>query len=53
MRTRGLLDFLKAWIDDRVNDIEAGRIAHPEKTTAYYWLKNAGNGEHFSKKDSS
>ena len=28
-----------------------GRTAHSEKTMAWYWLKNAGNGEHFSKKD--
>lgn len=51
MKVRKLLDFLKAWIDDRIGDIGAGRIAHPEKTMAYYWLKNAGNGDHFSKKD--
>jgi hypothetical protein len=51
MRTRGLLDLLRAWRDDRVNDIEAGRIARPEKTMACYWLKNAGDSEHFSKKD--
>jgi hypothetical protein len=51
MTVRALLDFLKQWIDERVEDINAGRIANPEKTIAWYWLKNAGNGEHFSKKD--
>jgi cytochrome P450 len=51
MKVRTLLDFLKKWIDERVRDIAAGRVAYPEKTMAYYWLKNAGNGEHFAKKD--
>lgn len=51
MTVRTLLPFLKSWIDERVNDIESGRVANPQKTFAYYWLKNAGNGEHFSKKD--
>jgi hypothetical protein len=51
MTVRTLLDFLKQWIDERVEDINAGRVANPEKTIAWYWLKNAGNGEHFSKKD--
>ena len=30
---------------------ESGRTPDPEKTIAWYWLKNAGNGEHFSRKD--
>lgn len=51
MTVRALLPFLKTWIDDRVNDVANGRVANPAKTFAYYWLKNAGNGEHFSKKD--
>lgn len=51
MTVRSLLDLLKQWIDERVEDIKAGRVANPEKTMAWYWLKNAGNGEHFSEKD--
>jgi hypothetical protein len=51
MTVRSLLPFLKKWIDERLDDIANGRIAHPEKTLAWYWLKNAGNGAHFSKKD--
>jgi hypothetical protein len=51
MTVRTLLDFLKQWIDERLDDIAAGQIGNPEKTMAWYWLKNAGNGEHFSKKD--
>jgi hypothetical protein len=51
MTVRSLLPFLKSWIDERVEDVANGRVANPERTFAYYWLKNAGNGEHFSKKD--
>jgi hypothetical protein len=51
MTVRSLLPFLKTWIDARLGDIANGRIVQPEKTFAWYWLKNAGNGEHFSKKD--
>ncbi len=51
MAVRKRLDFLKKWIDDRLEDISAGRTANPEKTLAWYWLKNAGDGAHFSKQD--
>jgi hypothetical protein len=51
MKVRALLDLLKGWIDEKVADIASGRTPNPEKTMAYYWLKNAGNGEHFSRKD--
>jgi hypothetical protein len=51
MKVRALLDFLKTWIDQRVADVAGGRVSNPEKTFVYYWLKNAGSGEHFSYKD--
>jgi hypothetical protein len=51
MIVRERLDFLKSWIDDRLADIENGKIKDPEKTIAWYWLKNAGDGSHFAKKD--
>ena len=51
MKVRELLDFLKSWIDDRIGDIQSGKTENPEKTMAWYWLKNAGDGSHFSKKD--
>ncbi len=51
MTVRALLDFLKTWIDERLDDINNARIANPEKTIAWYWLKNAGDGVHFRKKD--
>jgi hypothetical protein len=51
MTVRSLLPFLKSWIDERVTDVANGRVADPSKTFVYYWLTNAGNGEHFGKKD--
>jgi hypothetical protein len=51
MIVRERLDFLKSWIDDRLSDIESGKTKNPEKTIAWYWLKNAGDGRHFAKKD--
>jgi hypothetical protein len=51
MIVRGHLDFLKSWIDARLMDIESGKTKNPEKTMAWYWLKNAGDGSHFAKKD--
>jgi hypothetical protein len=51
MKVRELLEFLKAWIDERIGDIQSGKTQNPEKTMAYYWLKNAGDGSHFAKKD--
>jgi hypothetical protein len=51
MKVRALIDPLKEWIADRIGDIESGRTADPDKTIAWYWLKNAGSGEHFSRKD--
>ena len=51
MIVRERLDFLKSWIDDRLADIESGKTKNPERTIAWYWLKNAGDGSHFAKKD--
>lgn len=51
MTVRKHLDFLKQWIDKHVADISSGGAANPEKTMAWYWLKNAGDGAHFSEKD--
>ena len=51
MKVRELLDLLKSWIDERIGDIQSGKAKNPEKTMAWYWLKNAGDGSHFSKKD--
>jgi cytochrome P450 len=51
MAVRKNLDFLKTWIDDRLNDIQSGKTAEPEKTFAWYWLKNSEDSEYFNHKD--
>jgi hypothetical protein len=51
MTVRALRPFLEKWIDERLDDIENGRIQDPDKTIAYYWLKNAGDGKYFAKRD--
>jgi len=51
MKVRELLEPLRSWIDERIGDIQSGKTKNPEKTMAWYWLKNAGDGSHFSKKD--
>ena len=45
------LDLLKQWIDERLTDLANGKTPNPEKTFAYYWIKNAGDGEYFAHKD--
>ena len=51
MAVRGRLDLLRGWINARVDDVATGRVANPERTFVHYWLKNAGDGEHFGKQD--
>jgi hypothetical protein len=51
MTVRALRPFLTTWIGERLDDIENGRIADADKTIAHYWLKNAGDGKYFAKKD--
>lgn len=51
MTVRSHLPFLKSWIDKKVEDIKAGRTPSPERTFAYYWIKNGGDGENFNQRD--
>src|SRR5271170_3627803 len=51
MVVRANLTFLKAWIAERLADLANGKTANPEKTFAWYWIKNAGDGENFAHKD--
>jgi len=51
MVVRSNLNFLKAWIDERIADLTNGKTANPEKTFAWYWIENAGDGENFAHKD--
>jgi hypothetical protein len=51
MVVRANLSFLKEWIAERLVDLTNGKTANPEKTFAWYWIKNAGDGENFQHKD--
>jgi cytochrome P450 len=51
MKVRAKLDTLKQWIAQKVDDVATGKVRDPEKTFVYYWLKNAGDGKHFSRQD--
>jgi len=51
MAVRERLDFLKSWIDDRLADIGSGTTPEPEKTFAWYWLKNGEESEFFNHQD--
>ncbi len=51
MKVRSLRQFLKEWIDQRVEDVIKGAVANPEKTFVYYWIKNGEQKEDFRRKD--
>jgi hypothetical protein len=51
MIVRANLSYLKTWINDRLADLTSGKTPDPEKTFAYYWMKNAGDGENFAHQD--
>jgi hypothetical protein len=51
MAVRSRLPFLKSWIDQRLGDLKGGRTPSPEKTFAYYWIRNGEEGENFRQKD--
>lgn len=51
MTVRSHLDFLKSWIDERLADIASGKTKAPEKTFAWYWMKNGEDSAYFNHKD--
>jgi cytochrome P450 len=51
MVVRKHLAALKTWIDQKLTDLTNGTTPNPEKTFAFYWIKNAGDGENFAHKD--
>src|SRR5215207_3693911 len=51
MRVHQLRQSLSDWVDARVQAVVDGKVADPEATFVYYWLKNAGQSEHFRRKD--
>ena len=51
MTVRSNLEPLKAWIDQRLADIASGKTPNPDRTFAWYWIKNAEGSEYFNHKD--
>ena len=51
MLVRSNLTFLKEWIAERLADLTDGKTASPEKTFAYYWIRNGEDEENFQQKD--
>ena len=51
MTVRSHLDFLKSWIDEKLADIASGKTKDPEKTFAWYWIKNGEDSPYFNHKD--
>ena len=50
-KVRERLAFLKEWINARLADISSGKTPDAQKTFAYYWMKNAEDGEFFAHRD--
>jgi cytochrome P450 len=51
MRIRELREALKQWIDVRVQAVLDRKVPNPDQTFVHYWLANAGDGQHFRRKD--
>ena len=45
------LAFLRGWIAEKLADLNNGKIINPERTFAYYWVRNAEDGENFQVED--
>jgi hypothetical protein len=51
MQVHSLLPAVRAWIDRCLIDLANGKLKHPERTFAYYWMKNGEGADHFRRKD--
>lgn len=51
MQVRATLDLLKSWIDEKIARIVSAKTPQPEKTFAWYWIKNGEESEYFNHKD--
>jgi hypothetical protein len=51
MRVHSLLPRVREWIDRCLVDLANGKTEHPERTFAYYWMRNGEGGEHFQRAD--
>ena len=51
MTVRSHLDLLKSWIDQKLADLASGKTPNPDRTFAWYWMKNGAESEYFDHKD--
>ena len=51
LTVRSHLASVTRWIGDRISDLIDGRTPNPKKTFAYWWIRNSGDGEYFTRKD--
>jgi hypothetical protein len=51
LTVRSHLASVMRWIGDRIGDLIDGRTPNPKKTFAYWWIRNSGDGEYFTRKD--
>jgi hypothetical protein len=45
------LAYLRGWIAEKLADLNNRKIANPERTFTYYWVRNAEDGENFQVED--
>lgn len=51
MAVRSRLAAVKRWIGDRIGDLVDGKTPRPEKTFAFWWMRNSGEGEDLTRND--
>ncbi len=51
MNVQSHLAAVKQWIGARIGDLVDGKIASPEKTFAFWWMRNSGGGEYLTRQD--
>jgi hypothetical protein len=51
MTVRSHLAAVREWINRCLVDLGTGNIVNPERTFAYYWMRNGEGGDHFRRED--
>jgi hypothetical protein len=51
MNVRSRLAAVKQWISDRIGDLVDGKTPHPQQAFAFWWMRNSGTGDDFTRND--
>jgi cytochrome P450 len=51
MQARSYLAVVREWINRCLVDLANGNTVNPERTFAYYWMRNGEGGDHFRRED--